>query len=83
MKKLRLMAGHQEVNFYPPVPSPVWTVDVCTLFFQHLFILDAWLKILEPVESQRKDTNRVNLFPGYITGEVRNSSCRFTSAGSG
>ena len=33
--------------------------------------LDAWLKILEPVESQRKDTNRVNLFPGYITGEVR------------
>ncbi|XP_028398675.1 LOW QUALITY PROTEIN: histone-lysine N-methyltransferase 2C-like [Dendronephthya gigantea] len=30
---------------------------------------DAWLKILEPVESQRKNTNRVNLFPGYITGE--------------
>ena len=33
-------------------------------------ILDAWLKILQPVEGQRKDTNRVNLFPGYITGEV-------------
>ena len=38
-------------------------------FFEQL---DAWLKILEPVESQRKDTNRVNLFPGYITGEVGN-----------
>lgn len=41
------------------------------IFLLYLYVLDAWLKILEPVESQRKDTNRVNLFPGYITGEVR------------
>ena len=70
--------GYEEVTFDGRTPrgkflpsSSESTVDVCTLFFQHLFILDAWLKILEPVESQRKDTNRVNLFPGYITGEVR------------
>ena len=29
------------------------------------------MKILEPMESQRKETNRVKLFPAHITGEVR------------
>ena len=47
----------------------VENTDTLTQFY--FSNLDAWMKILEPMESQRKETNRVKLFPAHITGEVR------------
>ena len=68
-KRCRYVCKIQEKEGKPEFVLRVIEADMEDLVFHEVSATAAWLRVLEPLEKQRRDDDMVKMFPSYLSGE--------------